>query len=233
MENTIIRKKLNWVLVACLLMSSCGGGDTSGELEPLTVEYVENVLQTESSDSFELINTSLVHENGIQNKTVDLNRLVLSKVILPSSETAFSWSISIKRPHEPEPNMVVMFYVDLDNDALTGQAVEGVGAELLFLDNDVFSYDTPHIKSHYYWTGSQWASVTVSASLGFYDYQSISPDSFLLRAVYVYTDTNNISGIFSHSSVRGVLMVQKVASDDPNDILSDVDSTSMFTFSLP
>lgn len=232
-----------------LLITACGGGDggviPGGELPPggeppagcdtpLTVDYVNNEFLTEDLfvlGGFSASDTVVVHQDGNQGNTYDIDTIILSRVTHTSGNT-LAISTSVHATSNVTSDTYMVFYVDVDKNATTGQLIDGIGADVLIIDNPPTNGASAPITARaQVWNGSSWvglpklgitsatASYFAGCTLGLSIYVPLSQDIELLYA----------------KDVRGVMKLIRLTNGDPNTPVAEpaVDTTSVFDFMVP
>lgn len=219
------------ILISILLtviMVGCGSTESDMQLEDgLTVNYVNQELQLEG---FSTNGTTLIFEDGFQWGTPDLNRVIVSRVDSSTSGPAFSFAYSINHSGVESVSRFVAFYIDVDNDPNTGEFIEGIGADRLLLDDQLYNasgfFGTYFIYSD---ATSSWLS-QASSGLGF---GLVDSTESVTRVVQVMP-YENISNLFGLIDAAGVLMVRSLENGNPDDINAvTLDATLPFDFNTP
>jgi hypothetical protein len=217
-----------FAIILVILIAGCSddGESTSGN-EQLTVEFVEKALH---EDSFTTNGTALIHEDGLQGATYDFDRVIISRVSSPNTGESLAYAYSLKHPDIKNENLFVAFYIDIDNDASTGQPIEGIGADRLLLDHVIFDALSWY-GEYFIWSDTQFSwndQPTSGSSSGSYYFNGTITFAIDVPA-YV-----NIDNLFGLTDANGVLAVRKLTDGDPNDPSAvTLDATSIFSFSTP
>ena len=228
------------LISSVLLVTSCGGGggsSTSGCDTPLTVDYVNNEFLTNDQfyvGQFVASGTTLIHEDGDQGNAFDIDRIILSRITHPSGNTlALSVSTYATSYTPSDANMV--FYIDVDKDAATGQLIDGIGADLLILDNlpigsGFTSLATARVQIWDSVSGSWLGAPTLGILSATASYHA---GCTLGLSIYVPL-SEGLDTLYT-MPVRGVLKLIRLTNGDPNTPVAvpAVDSTSVFDFVVP
>lgn len=237
------------ILSVLIFLSACGDDDestngifkvvteenesTGGNPEDITVAYVENEITQDfyPPNSYTASNTVMVHDDGYQDNDIDIGRVILSKINSNATGETLAIAFSFKQSITPADGTFAAFYIDTDNDPLTGKPVEGIGADALFLDLHSFDPDgTSEIYdfSHFHiWSGTQWLSQGGTYSTAsYYSGRSIN------TAVFA-SNSSSIPNLLGMTSVTGVFTVQLIPTGDPNRVSSTIDTTDTFSFDFP
>jgi hypothetical protein len=214
--------------------SSGGSGDPSGE--EITVAYVENKINNDwgTPGSYTANGTVLVHDDGYQGNSIDVGRVILSKINSSATGETLAVGFSHKLASAPANGTFAAFYIDTDNDPATGKTVTGsddvsIGADVLFLDQHAFDTDgSSHIISSYFytWAGS-WVPQTASYGTGSY-YEGFS----ISRALFA-SNSNGVPDLLGVTEAKGVFTAQLMPDGDPNAVSSTIDTTESFSFDFP
>ncbi|HEC18932.1 MAG TPA: hypothetical protein ENI97_06260 [Gammaproteobacteria bacterium] len=223
-----------------LLVSACGGGGgSSGDCDtPLTVAYVENEFNTKDNfvlGGFTASNTTLVHQDGDQGNTFDIKDIILSKTSHDHGNS-LALSYSIQGTSTPPDDTFVAFYIDTDKNASTGQAIDGIGADVLILDDaEVLQVSLPlgvFFTGYHVWNDStmQWEPQS-SPMGGITSTASYLYGCSLNLAVYapVYTGMDSLYG----RPASGVMKLMRLSAGDPDSPIAELDSTTVFDFTVP
>jgi hypothetical protein len=225
------------VLILAALLGACSDDDNANQNcnDTLTVDLVNREIQTEilfSSDGVSLSGTTLVHDDGNQgNSSVDLLRLVLARASHQDGDTMLI-AYSARNTTAVPSNTFVALYIDTDNNLATGYPVNGIGADSLFLDDGrAFGSESSSYGHYHTWSVSGWTAhgtLGSLSSLGSYFEGCTEMIGMYLPLSQGVADLYNIS-----NEVKGVMKVVTLSSGNPNIVLSEIDSTAMFTFNLP
>lgn len=208
-------------LSLCACSSSSGGGDDG----QITASNFETALQ---DYSVTISGAALLHEDGLQGGSIDLDRVMLGKTTAQGVTDSLALGYSLRLSNSPPSRTFVAFYIDSDNDPLTGEPVAGIGADHLLIDDHAFDNNNSDLYSNYYiWSGTQWLGQD-NGSVGSY-YQGTS----LKRGVIVPVSNTLGSNLFGLQNIQGVIMVRNFINSNPNSVNSTIDETSVFTFSIP
>ena len=222
-----------------LLVTSCGGGggsSTAGCDTQLTVDYVNNEFLTEDQfvlGLFTASGTTLIHEDGDQGNTFDIDKIILSRVTHTSGNT-LAISASTYATSYPSSDTYMVFYIDVDKDAATGQLIDGIGADILILDNlPNDGPSSPVIARVQEWnaTNSSWVGTprlgTLSATASYH--------AGCTLGISIYIPLSEGLEELYAMEVRGVMKLIRLTNGDPNTPVAvpAVDSTSVFDFMVP
>ena len=224
-----------------LLVTACGGGG-GGSLSascdtPLTVGYVNNEFLTDEqfvSGLFSASGTTLIHEDGNQGNAFDIDKIILSRVTHTSGNT-LAVSASTYATGFTSSDTYMVFYIDVDNEAATGQLIDGIGADVLILDDLPRSSGgspPPVISRVQAWSDSSWLGMprlpgTLSATASYH------AGCTLGLSIYVPL-SEGLEALYT-KDVRGVMKLIRLTDGDPNTPVAApvVDSTSFFDFTVP
>lgn len=223
------------------LVSACGGGSSPASCDtPHTVEYVNNEFLTEDMfvlGGFTASNTTLIHEDGNQGNTFDLDSIILSRVTLTSNSTSgnsLAISVGTYATGYTSSDTYMAFYVDVDKDPATGLLIDGIGADVLILDNlPTDGPSSPFTAGFQTWndTDSLWAAAPKLGTLA--TTASYFSGCTLGLSIYIplYEGLDTLYG----QNVRGVMKLIRLTNGDPNTPVAApaVDSTSVFDFMVP
>jgi len=224
-----------FLFTAFLGITSCGGGNDEPVLQELTPLYVAEKLFYSFGGLYDYTYAvAVLPYDGLRDDgTIDLDRLIIGKARTAASANHFVWAYGVDLPADPGPDLFVVFYIDTDSGA-TGEPIDGIMADKLFMTNQAFKYTTPAAYSAYYtWDNinTEWVAATGTED-NFNDFFGVPPKPSYVKGINTYYDAT-ISGIFGLANIQGVLKVQEIPTADPNSIMSTVDSTAVFTFSTP
>lgn len=233
----------NYLLISLvLLLTACGGGSSPAAScdTPHTVEYVNNEFLTEDMfvlGGFSASNTTLIHEDGNQGSTFDLDSIILSRVTLTSNSTSgdsLAVSVGTYATGYTSSDTYMVFYIDVDKDAATGQLIDGIGADVLILDNlPNDGPSSPVTAGFQTWndTNSLWEAAPRLGTLA--TTASYFSGCTLGLSIYIplYEGLDTLYGM----NVRGVMKLIRLTSGDPNTPVAApaVNSTSVFDFMVP
>lgn len=225
------------LISAVLLVTACGGGGGSPTLgcdTPLSVRYVNNEFLTEAifvNGLFSASGTAVIHQDGNQGNTFDIDTIILSRVTHPSGNT-LALSVGTYATGYPTVDTDMVFYIDVDKDAATGQLIDGIGADILILDNLPSDGPSSPVASRVQtWNGSSWVGTprlgTLSATSSYYAGCSLG--------LSIYVPLSEGLDTLYAMDVRGVLKLIRLIDGDPNTPVAvpAVDSTSVFDFTVP
>ena len=225
-------KKIYMILTGFVVLSlaGCGGGgsnDSSGCDTPLDVDYVNQQLTTEplfTSHQITPANTKLIHEDGNQGKSYDIDRIILSRITAVQGETlAMAYSVYAK---QQAPSAAFMaFYIDTDGIDTIGDPT--FGAEVLILDP--LSDGSGTMYPYYVWKADSWVPGTKLGSID--TTASYFAGCSLALAVYVpwYQGLAELGS----TNARGVMKLMTFTNDDPAKPNTPIDTTKTFDFSFP
>lgn len=222
------------------LVSACGGGSSPAAScdTPHTVEYVNNEFLTEDMfvlGGFTASNTTLIHEDGNQGNTFDLDSIILSRVTLTSTSTSgdsLAVSVGTYATGYTSSDTYMVFYIDVDKSATTGQLIDGIGADVLIIDNlPSDGPSSPPTDGFQIWSGTSWGAATKLGTLA--TTASYFSGCTLGISIYIplYEGLDTLYGM----PVRGVMKLIRLTNGDPNTPVAApaVDSTSVFDFTVP
>ena len=217
------------IIVVALSLSACGGGDdafTGGDGQ-ITLSNFETALQ---HYSISISGATIIHEDGLQGGSVDVDRVMLGKTTAQGLTDSLALGYSLRISNAPPAKTFVAFYIDSDNDALTGESIAGIGADHLLFDDHAFGHDNLDLYSNYYmWseTQGQWLGQD-NGSVGSY-HQGTN----LKRGVIMPDSSTLGSNLFGLQDIRGVVIVRSYMNSNPNTPNSTIDETTVFTFGMP
>ena len=208
-----------------LLVSACGSGgdgDVAGSCdEPLTVGYHQNEIA--AFPGFSESNTSIVHTDGNQGNTYDVDIVAVSRITHNMNES-LAFSYSIYGTTEPPTGTYSVLYLDTDKSVGTGMVINTVGADALVVNAAGGS-----ANGFYLWNGSSWIKQSVLGSLA-------SNATYFQGCTYstsVYAPLfNGLSSLYS-TAVTGIVMVVTIPASDPTTITSIIDTSTQFDFTVP
>ena len=209
-------------LFLVLLVSACGGGGgTSSCDKALTVSYHQNEIT--GFPGFTESNTSIVHTDGNQGNTYDVDVVAISR-ITHNLNNSLAFSYSIYGTTEPPTGTYSVLYLDTDKSVGTGMVINTMGADAL-----VVNAAGGIANGFYEWNGSSWVKQSVLGTL-------VSNASYFQGCTYstsVYAPLfSGLSSLYS-TPVTGIVMVVTIPGSDPTSITSIIDASTKFDFTVP
>lgn len=221
--------RINTFILILPLMSACGGssdGDGSGSNcdDALTVNYIQNTIT--DYVGFSESNTTIVHNDGNQGSTYDINEVAVSRISYDSNNS-LAFSYTVYGTNEPASGTYIAFYLDTDKNAATGLSITGtMGADAL-----VVNAPGGDANGFYLWDGidSSWVKQSVLGSLA-------SNASYFQGCTYsttVYAPLySGLSDLYG-TDVTGIVFIVTIPASDPKVVTSILDASSQFDFTVP
>ena len=210
-----------------LLLSACGGGDTSpGSCDTqLTTGYVDNALSTK--DTFTVYgitpsNTKLIAEDGNQGGSYDIDKVMLTTISSTVKGNSIALSYSTYATQAAPTGSSIAFYIDTDRQAITGDPK--YGAEYLIVDR--VGHGSDLIYSVYHWELTGWVDASSAGSTASY-YAGCS------LGLAIFIPWGNVMSNIDLTQARGRLVFTTFNSGDPGDSNPPIDSTQAFDFAFP
>jgi len=220
------------------LVSACGGGSSPAAScdTPHTVEYVNNEFLTEDLfvlDGFSASDTTLIHDDGNQGNTFDLDSIILSRVT-HTSGNSLAISVGTYATGYTSSDTYMVFYIDVDKDANTGQKIDGIGADVLILDNlPNDGPPSPVTAGFQTWDSlsNRWVGATLLVSFA----TTASYFSGCTLGISIYIPLYEGLEALYAMNVSGVMKLIRLTNGDPNTPVAApaVDSTTVFDFMVP
>ena len=91
-----------------------------------------------------------------------------------------------------------------------------------FNDNIMTSFD-----EYYFWTGTQWSGQMNGSTASYYQGTRLKP------AVITGQSSTIAGNLFGVQNIQGIMVVRSYANSSPNNPGSVIDTTSVFTLSIP
>ena len=206
-------------------LSGCGGGGGNSNCdEALTVNYIENKFAT-SFPGFTESGTSIVHSDGNQGNTYDIDAVAISRTTF-NSDDSLAFSYTIYATTQPSNETYIAFYIDSDKNATTGMAINTMGADSLMINTAGGS-----ANGYYLWNDStnSWNKQSILGALSSNAsyFQGCSYSTTIYAPLFT-----GLSSLYS-TPVTGVVRVMTIGGSDPNNITSILDSSSQFDFTIP
>lgn len=236
MRNTNI---LTGLLLAAGITACGGSSGGSSNGEEITVAYVDNKITTSFAPhgTYTASGTVLVHDDGYQGNSIDIGRVILSKINSSATGETLAVAFSHQLATTPADGTFAAFYIDTDNDPLTGKAVTGndsvtIGADVLFLDLHSFDTDGSSsitYSSYHVWSQSQsrWQAQSHSYSTASYY------DGFSINKAVFASNSSGVVDLLGATGVKGVFTAQLLPGGDPNAVSATLDATDSFSFDIP
>lgn len=221
-------------LAVCLLaITSCGSDGYAPCEQQLTSDYVTSNFAFIQS-GITISDTMLIHEDGDQGGTFDIDRIMLSRASHESGDS-LALAYSLYASSTPSADTYVAFYFDSDGNSANGVDVGSFKADTLILDD----MRILGVHSHYGHNGFyKWDSVdgwvvgtTLGAELtdiGFVGDRSCSPKIAIHVPLYA-----GLSTLYGNTSLTGVMKLVRFSGGDPNSLLETIDETTTFPFDVP
>lgn len=216
-----------------LLVTACGGGGDGASCDtPLTTAYVDNALTSKDifvSHNITPSNSRLIHEDGNQGNSYDIDRIILTDVSTPDGDT-LAISYSAYATQEAPPGAYMAFYIDADGNVDSGYQPGVLGAEELILDS-VGAGGSGPLYLYYTWQGGNWQAgtdlplVPVSSTGNYYAGCSLG------LAIYIPWYEGLANRTFTNA--RAVMMLLTYENMEPPTPKDIIDSSAPFTFSFP
>lgn len=213
-----------------LLVSACGGGSTGCDT-PLTVAYVTNELTTEplfTNHNISVADTTLIHEDGNQGNTYDIDRILLSRIKADDGDT-LAISYSAYATQDAPPGSYMAFYIDTDNNIDTGFGPGVIGADALILDEVGETNGAGILNSYFSWQASGWLA---HDTLGFTS-STASYFAGCSLGLAIYIPWYEGLATLNLADANGMMMLTTFSENDPNKPNSPIDTTGLFSFSFP
>lgn len=231
-------KLFNTLMIAfCLsFLQGCGSSDTDGangvnNAEEITVAYVDNRINTKLSPpgSFTASGTVLVHDDGYQDNDLDIGRVILSKINSNTTGETLAVAFSYKHSTISAAETFAAFYIDSDNNPLTGERIADIGADVLIINQHAFDNSGSSISyaDSHSWSGTQWIPQG-----GGYSYASTYRGFNIINTILV-TNSTIVSGLLGMQEVKGVFSARIFPGGDPNAVTETIDITDSFSFAVP
>ena len=204
------------------IFCSCGGGGGSSAFDlELTVEYIQNKIN--GYPGFSESGTSIVHTDGNQGNTYDINLVAVSKISHTSGDS-LAFSYTVYGTAAPPTGTHGAFYIDTDKSALTGMSVGTMGADALVVNAPGGS-----ARGFYLWNGSSWdlqSTLGISESYASY-HQGCTYSTTVYAPLF-----NGLSDLYG-TDANGIVQVVTIPGSDPGVITSILDTSSQFDFTIP
>ncbi|GMR16485.1 MAG: hypothetical protein BMS9Abin31_0822 [Gammaproteobacteria bacterium] len=233
----------SFFITVSLFITACGGGGNGSPSvcdSPLTVQYVDKEFSTEDTfvlGKYTASNTTIIHQDGNQGNTFDIDTIILSR-ITHTSGNSLALSYSIHATTSPTNNdTFVAFYIDTDNLVSTGESMNGIGADAVILDSaELLNVSLPlsvNLERFQIWktAANEWLPQPTLGTLN-------SSASYLNQCslnLAVYTPLYQGLSALSGKSVRGVMKLIRLTNADPDTPVATavLDSTAVFNFAVP
>lgn len=216
--------KITFSITILLLffLSACGGGGGSSICdEALTVNYIQNEIA--AFPGFTESNTTIVHTDGNQGNTYDIDVVAVSRIIHNTNDS-LAFSYTVHGTAAPPTGTHGAIYLDTDKNAGTGLVIGTIGADALIVNAAGGS-----ANGFYLWNGSSWIRQSVLGTLA-------SNASYFQGCTYsttVYAPLySGLSALYS-TSVTGIVRIMTIPGSDPTTITSILDQSSQFEFTVP
>jgi hypothetical protein len=219
-----------FIITACsFLLSACGGGGGGSCDTPLTVDYVETKLTTDpqfTSHNITVSATKLIHSDGNQGNSYDIDQIILSKISATDGDT-LALAYSAYASQDAPTGSYTAFYIDTDGDTGTGGGPNGIGAEVLILDP--VSHSGSVTAGYYTWSGTNWVW---GSTLGGGTSSTASYHAGCTLGLAIYIPWFNGPASLDLSNAHGLMMLTTFLDSTPNTPIP-IDATSVFAFSFP
>lgn len=211
------------VMLMGLLSCDSGGGGGGSCNEALSVEYIENKFATEFAGFVES-NTTIVHMDGNQGNTYDIDLVAVSRTLFNSTDESLAFSYTVHGATTVSDTTYIAFYLDTDKNMATGAAYDTLGLDAL-----VINAPGGIASGYYLWNGSGWSRQSVIGLLGSDAsyYQGCKYSTTIYAPLY-----NGLSSLYA-TDVSGIVMVQTINGSDPGDFVTIHDFSSVFEFTVP
>ena len=221
--------RISIATIISLLMFGCGGGGGGGVVsncdKALTVDYIQNEFDTDFI-GFTVSGTTIVHTDGNQGNTYDIDTVAVSRTnytsYTPGDSLAFSYTIH--GTTAPPAGTYIAFFIDIDKTAATGMMDGTIGADALVVNAAGGS-----ANGYYLWIGSSWVKQdllgTLSSNASYF--QGCSYSTTIYAPLY-----SGLNSLYS-TPVTGVVKLLTIPGSDPTTITSILDTSSEFNFTMP
>jgi len=223
-----------YMIIFLVFITACGGGGSGGEIancdNALTVNYVNNKFASEPLfDNYTVSGTTLIHADGNQGNSFDIDSIILSRTSYSSDTVngnSLALSYSVFTTLTPTSNTYIAFYMDVDNDANTGEAVGGIGAEVLILDG-LGASETQ--SNAYGYIENSWVAAPKLGTLA----STASYFKGCTLGVAVIAPLYEGLDLLYGANLTGVMQLISLNNSDPNMRAEQFDTTSNFSFTVP
>ena len=222
-ECLVVLKQLGVAALVLLWVSGCNndsGGNSSCD-KPLTINYINSEIA--GFPGFSATGTKIVRTDGKQGNSYDINQIAVSRISYETNDS-LAFAFTIYGTAEPPAGTYIAFYLDVDKSALTGLAVDKMGADAL-----VVNAPGGAANGFFVWSGTDWVKQPIVGSLG--SNASYFQGCTFSTTVYapMYAGLSALYGV----DVTGVVSVVTIPDSDPTVITSILDQTAMFNFTVP
>lgn len=212
-----------------LIVTACGGGGggASNCDEELTVAYIQNKFTSEFF-GFTESGTTIVHSDGNQGKTYDIDAVAVSRTTYDANDS-LAFSYTIHGTTTPTSDTYITFFIDSDKNATTGMSVGTMGADALVVNPAGGGASSGTAGGYYTWNGSSWDKQTTLGTLSSHAsyFEGCSYSTTVYAPLY-----SGLNSLYS-TPVTGIVAVMTISGSDPTNITSILDESSQFDFTMP
>lgn len=211
-----------------LTLSACHvstGGSPLDDRDKLSVTDMQHILHRGFDIPFSSENTKIVHRDGLDGSSIDIDRVLVSKANNSATGDLLAVGFDGVMDEALPEGTVATLYLDMD-DGISGYEIGDIKANYLLLNGNKSDATVPDY-SLYAYDGNNWLPYIL------YQHYALFEDVEQGFKAVVLPDTAGVDEILEQSDVRAILLLRAFENRDPNAVKSTSAATDSFRLDTP